>query len=124
MLVELLNEILNEASPFYFYVSWILTVFCLFNFVYLSFHARKDSSELMIRDYHANQYRLLPSSTWNKTGRSILNWITAKTKRKDSPEDDDDNLSFSLYTSIAKKRGGKLCTSILYSPSLKNIVLD
>lgn len=122
MLVELLNELLNEASPFYFYASWLLTVFCLYNFIDPGFYSRKNSIELMRRDYHSNQFGLLSHYAHIGLKDSILDWIITKTKRKDGPEDDDDNFSFSLNSAEPNKRGGRIWTDFLCSPALKNIV--
>ncbi|WP_280771105.1 hypothetical protein [Salipaludibacillus daqingensis] len=47
-------------------------------------------------------------------------WITRIMKRKEGPEDDSDNLSFSNSV-ITKLRGGFMWKKSLYSPNFQNI---
>lgn len=52
----------------------------------------------------------------------IKTWLIHKMKRLESPDDDSDDDSFSLFNHNQEIRGGKHWTINLYSHSLKNIV--
>ncbi|WP_093210283.1 hypothetical protein [Sediminibacillus albus] len=123
MFIELLNEVLNEASPFYFYVGFFLAAYCAFSFSFMSMPLRAKSKEAVTRNYYATRFRLLPIETRLGEIAEILDWITEKSKRKEGPEDDSDN-HFLSFTKQNQKRGGEQWTNILYSHSLKNIALS
>ncbi|WP_053219314.1 hypothetical protein [Virgibacillus senegalensis] len=123
-MIELLNELLNEASPFYFYVSMILAIYCAFGFSVIAYSSLSKSSEMVTRDYHAIQFRLLPVAARLTETCLVTTWIASKVKRKDGPEDDADHHTFSLYNQKHILRGGKQWRNILYSQPLKRPVLS
>ncbi|QTM99734.1 hypothetical protein ERJ70_10735 [Sediminibacillus dalangtanensis] len=124
MLIELLNELLSEASPFYFYVSMMLAIYCAFGFSVMAFPSLSKSSEMVTRDYHAIQFRLLPVERRLTETGEVITWIARKIKRKDGPEDDTDNHSFSLTNQKYTLRGGQQWKNILYSLPFKRADLS
>lgn len=122
ILIELLNGFASDISPIYVYVSILLTIFCSYQLISFGLKDSVKKNNMFIRDYHAIQVRLLPLQASFCENTDIRDWITKKTKRMASPDDDTDHTSFSFFNNVFKLRGGQLC-KIIYSLSLKNTVL-
>ncbi|SES91528.1 hypothetical protein SAMN05216389_103165 [Oceanobacillus limi] len=121
MLLELLHEMLNEFSPFYLYLSAIISVFYL-NRIYIGVKHNVLENHFYIRKWHDVQIQLLPEMKIIPRVLEMRNWITTKTKRIEAPDDDTDAPSFS-FNHMNKLRGGQQWKQQknLYSLSLKNI---
>jgi hypothetical protein len=122
MMIEFLNGLANDISPFYFYVSILLTIVCSYQLLSIDLKCNAGNNNVFIRKYHAIKVRLLPMQELYGKITGIHDWITKKTKRKASPDDDTDHPSFSITTRFLYIRGGQTC-KIIYSLSSGNTVL-
>ncbi|WP_156288684.1 hypothetical protein [Oceanobacillus salinisoli] len=119
MLLEIINELLNELSPFYCYLSVFISIVYLER-IRFEWQQHGLENQLYIRKCHEVEFRLLPKQKCIPRIIEIRNWITTKTKRIEAPDDDSEAPSFSFIHSI-QLRGGKQWKQNLYSLSLKNI---
>lgn len=118
MLLELLNELLNDLSPFYLYLSLIIANLHL-EFLQLGLQYRSFENHLYIRKCHDVQFRLLPKLKIIPRIIELRNWICMITKRIESV---DDSEAPSLFVNLRiQRQGGKKWSQNLYSLSLKNI---
>ncbi|WP_068675530.1 hypothetical protein [Oceanobacillus sp. Castelsardo] len=118
MLLELLNELLNDLSPFYLYLSLVIANLHL-GFLQFDLQYRSFENQIYIRKCHDVQFRLLPKLKIIPRIIELRNWICTITKRIDSI-DDSEAPSF-FVTLITKRQGGKKWSQNLYSLTLKNI---
>lgn len=117
-MIELLNELVSDISPIYFYISILLTIVCTYQLFLITGKGNIGNNNVFIRKYHAIKVRLLPMQELFGEIIGIHDWITKKTKRKAAPDDDTDHPSFSFLSTFLQIRGGQSC-KIIYSLSLK-----
>ncbi|WP_289890778.1 hypothetical protein [Virgibacillus pantothenticus] len=122
-MMDLINELINDASPVYFYLSILLTMASEYSFTAIQFGHMMDTHHLQIREYHNERYRLLPIQELFGMCDEIFQWVVKKASQITSPDDDTDHSPFSLQFMDLLQRGGKICTIILYSLFLRNTVL-
>ncbi|KPH77462.1 MULTISPECIES: hypothetical protein [Bacillaceae] len=118
MLLELLNELLNDLSPFYLYLSLVISNFHL-GFLQFGLQYRSFENQIYIRKCHNVQFRLLPKLKITPRIIELRTWICTITKKTESV-DDPEAPSLSINIMI-KRQGGKKWSQNLYSLSLKNI---
>lgn len=123
MITELLNELVNEMSPFYLYISILLTIFSSYHFLSIGVQSVTRDHDILTRKYHDIRIRLLPMQELYGEIAEVLDWITRKTERIASPDDDTDNQPFSFLKLFLQLRGGQQWKIILYSLFLKNTAL-
>ncbi|MEN1968674.1 hypothetical protein WMZ97_11450 [Lentibacillus sp. N15] len=122
-MLELLNQLIDDVSPFYVYLGIILTIICAYQGISLTMGNINHQNEVFTRQWHAERFRLLPAQEERGINKQIHNWITIKTKRMEIPDDDTDSHSFSTHTFNTTNRGGQQWKENLYSQSL-NIALS
>ncbi|NBJ67908.1 MULTISPECIES: hypothetical protein [Clostridia] len=122
-MMELINELINDVSPVYFYLSILLTMASAYSFSAIQFGQMMDTHHLQIRKNHNERYRLLPIQELFGMCDEIFQWVIKKANRIAAPDDDTGHSSFSLRAMDLIQRGGKICTIILYSLFLRNTVL-
>lgn len=121
-MIELINELINDASPVYFYLSILLTVASACSFSTIQFGDMLDTHHFQIRESHNERYRLLPIQELFGMCDEIFQWVVKKANRITAPDDDTDHSSFSLRAMDLIQRGGNICAIILYSLFLRNTV--
>ncbi|MEF2292762.1 hypothetical protein [Virgibacillus dokdonensis] len=114
-MIDLLNELMNDASPVYFYLSILFTLSSAYSFTAIQPRHIMESRYLQIREYHNERYRLLPIQELFGMCDEIFQWVVKKANRITSPDDDADHSFFSFKGQNVLQRGGKECTIILYS---------
>ncbi|GAA0442919.1 MAG: hypothetical protein ACQEWU_09970 [Bacillota bacterium] len=122
MMIELLNEVVNDVSPFYLYISILLTIVSTYQFLTIDARNIIENNNILTREYHNLRVRLLPMQELFGECREVIEWLIKKTNRIASPDDDTDNESFSFQANELSKRGGQQWIVNLYSHSLRNIV--
>ncbi|MDY7046438.1 hypothetical protein RVS70_19815 [Virgibacillus sp. M23] len=122
MMIELLNEVVNDVSPFYLYISILLTILSTYQFLTIDARNIIENNNILTREYHNLRVRLLPMQELFGECREVIEWLIKKTNRIASPDDDTDNESFSFQANELSKRGGQQWIVNLYSHSLRNIV--
>ncbi|MGX9933620.1 hypothetical protein [Virgibacillus sp. Bac332] len=121
-MIELLNEVVNDVSPFYLYISILLTIVSTYQFLTIDARNIIENNNILTREYHNLRVRLLPMQELFGECREVIEWLIKKTNRIASPDDDTDNESFSFQANELSKRGGQQWIVNLYSHSLRNIV--
>ncbi|WP_249870665.1 hypothetical protein [Oceanobacillus saliphilus] len=119
MFIELLSEFLNEFSPIYIYLSLLISV------LHFEFGQLNEQNRLFKNDWYAQksntlQFQMTSFPEMNVAAITIRNWIANKTKRIETPDDDKEDSSFSIFYST-KNRGGQKWKQHLYSPNLRII---
>src|SRR5699024_8588756 len=116
MAFELLYELLNETSPFYFYFSLFLSALGAIKLIQFD-HLHKFIGHRYVytQEAHAIQIQSAPVQESIGETTDILDWIVKKAKRFDAPDDDTDDHSFSFFKTTRKKRGGASWSKNLYS---------
>ncbi|MFD2657567.1 hypothetical protein [Gracilibacillus thailandensis] len=122
MVLEMLGELNNDLHPMYIYLTFYIALICSYGLIHIP-HYQLTRYEKIINNnnYYSIQLQLQQKALIIGQWLDIQSWLTNKMKRKESPDDDEDNHSFSCVQAISLKRGGQTCN--LYSLSLKNIVL-
>lgn len=120
-MIEILNGLVSDISPFYLSVSMLVTIVCSYQILSIDAQGITLNNNVFTREYHALKVRLLPMQEQFGEIAEVHDWITKKTERIASPDDDVDNQSFSFLN--LQIRGGQQWRKNLYSLSLKNIVL-
>ncbi|WP_099157532.1 hypothetical protein [Virgibacillus ndiopensis] len=123
-MIEVLYDLLGEISPFYFYISIVLSMICAYRFLNMDMHNTMMDNNVYTREAHASKIQFLPKREPIGEIPEIHNWITNTTKRIDAPDDDSDNDSFSFITKYIIIRGGQQCKIVLYSLFSRNIALS
>lgn len=123
-MIELINELVNDMSPFYSYISILLTIVCSYQFISIGVQGITRNNDILTREYHDIRVRLLPMQELYGEIAEVLDWLTRKTKRIAAPDDDTDNHSFSFIKLSLLIRGGQQWKIILYSLFLKNTALS
>ncbi|MUV38632.1 hypothetical protein JNUCC1_02486 [Lentibacillus sp. JNUCC-1] len=121
MLIELLNEILNDTSPFYFYISMFWAAAGAVKLI----HMHKPVSikqRLHFRKSPGIYENTVFSQQPFTENMSIQTRLTHIFKRIDAPDDDRDDQVLLISNPTRKIQGGLLCNTHLYSRSLKNTV--
>ncbi|MDY0395862.1 hypothetical protein ACFSMW_00870 [Virgibacillus halophilus] len=121
MSVELLTEFINDVSPFYFYLSILLSAVSVLHIANVHLH-RFVNDQGFYAQGQAPKIQLppIPEPIGEITG--IRNWITLKVKRTEAPEDDTDSDPIRKNTAyLFILRGGLRWKINLYSLSLKNM---
>ncbi|MFD1849852.1 hypothetical protein [Oceanobacillus bengalensis] len=122
MLLELMNELLSEFSPIYFYFGLLLTI-VYFDPFQFTVKRKIVENQLYMRHSHELKYQTLPRQSLIPRIIELRNWLTTKVKRVEAPDDDADAHSFS-YPNLNQIRGGQKWKKHLYSLLLKNIALS
>jgi hypothetical protein len=121
-MIELLNQLLNDMTPFYLYVSILLTMVSVYSFTAINTRDIMSKNYLHIRQYHDERFRLLPMQELFGMCQEVFQWFVKKANRLAAPEDDTDHLSFSFIYRDLLLRGGQQCKVILYSLFLRSTV--
>lgn len=122
-MIELLNGLGNDISPFYLSISILLTIVSSYQILSIEARNLTINNNVCTREYHDIKVRLLPMQEQFGEVVEVHDWITKKTERIASPDDDTDNQSFSFLNFLLQIRGGQQWKNNLYSLSLRNIVL-
>ncbi|MFC4558986.1 hypothetical protein ACFO3D_12360 [Virgibacillus kekensis] len=118
MLIELLYELIGEASPMSLYLGIALSLIGHQQLMNIGQLETGLSQYDYIHELHNHYYNLQPRHESTIPVRDIYNWITHTTKRIDSPDDDSDNHSFSFPYNQHKRGGHNDWKKTLYSLSL------
>ncbi|CQR48349.1 hypothetical protein BN1058_02717 [Paraliobacillus sp. PM-2] len=121
MTVELIGQLNSDLHPMYIYLTFYIALICSYGLLYVTHYEITRHHKVIKNNYHAvylrRQEAIFHLSQW----QDIRNWITIKMKRKESPDDDEDNHSSMFHLYLRTLLGGKTCTYNLYSLILKNI---
>ncbi|MEW9675722.1 hypothetical protein ABRT01_05980 [Lentibacillus sp. L22] len=120
-MLELLNQLTSDVSPFYVYLSIILTIICAYRGMSFTMGNTIQQNQIFTRQWHATRFRLLPAQEELGANTEIHHWIAAKMKRIEAPDDDSDSHSCSLKVLNDYHRGGQKWNANLYSQLLENI---
>lgn len=116
-MLDLINQLTGDIAPISIYLSIILTMMCTYHGIAFTLGHISHQNERLTREWHAARFRLLPNDAEIPVNNDIQNWIATKTKRIETPDDDDtDSYSFSIFISKFYYRGGKEWKNHLYSP--------
>ncbi|MDY0406411.1 hypothetical protein P5G51_014335 [Virgibacillus sp. 179-BFC.A HS] len=121
MSVELLTEFINDISPFYFYLSILLSAVSVMHIanVHLQRFMHKAN---FYTEGQAPKEQAPPVPEQINDTRGVRNWITLKVKRMEAPKEDADLPSKSATNSLMFIfQGGLRWRKNLYSLSLKNM---
>ncbi|MEQ6390730.1 hypothetical protein RZN22_15665 [Bacillaceae bacterium S4-13-58] len=119
MILEMLNEILSDFSPFYLYVGFLL--FFAFSYATITIAPHYVTSN----SYYISNTEMVDFIAWCEhrilgLRHRIQTWISEKIKRKESPENDSEGHHCCSFLHLDyKSQGGQQC---LYSLPQKNIV--
>lgn len=123
MILDIISQLNSDIHPMYLYLTLYMAILCSYGMVYVAnYHLTKNNG---IMNQHQHKATLYLQDFFNTLSQiqAIHNWLTKKTKRKDAPDDDEDNQTSSATDLFLLLRGGKSCLSNLCSHSLRNIVL-
>ncbi|TFJ91898.1 hypothetical protein [Lentibacillus salicampi] len=122
MVIELLYELFTETSPFYLYLSMVLSAMAAIKLIQFDhLHEFTGHGHVYKRKTHAIQIHSAPIQEPIGEATEIMDWIVKMAKRIDAPDDDKDDHAFSFFKPMMKKRGGQLWNDNLCSLSRKNI---
>ncbi|WP_217587992.1 hypothetical protein [Lentibacillus saliphilus] len=121
MLIELLNELLNDASPFYFYVSMFGTAAAAMKLIHMNAPVSIKHRLHIKRTIAIQNAASFPDQPFTEN-MEIQTWLTHIFKRIDAPDDDADGHTSSYFNDMNNIRGGQTWKKHLYSHSLKNTV--
>lgn len=122
MTVELIGELNSDLHPMYLYLTFYVALFYSYGLFRVTHYQLASHDKIINNSYHAS-FRYVKQAVWvTAQWQDMRSWLSHKMKRKASPDDDDDNHTFSYGQPLQLSRGGQTC--ILYSLSLKNIVLS
>ncbi|WP_208585823.1 hypothetical protein [Gracilibacillus suaedae] len=122
MAIEIIGELISDLHPMYIYLSFYITLIGSYGLLHITHYQLKSHEKIINNNYYSIQLQLQQKALIIGQWIDILSWLTNKIKRKESPDDDEDNHSFSFVQTISLKRGGQTCN--LYSHSLKIIDLS
>ncbi|WP_284139602.1 MULTISPECIES: hypothetical protein [unclassified Virgibacillus] len=107
MFMELLTELINETSPFYFYLSIMLSAISSMHFIHLDMH-RFVTEHNKFYTKKASLVDCQPARERKPLGEisEVQHWIFQKAMRMDGPDDDTDGNSFCFFNQLKKKQGG------------------
>ncbi|WP_182200646.1 hypothetical protein [Paraliobacillus salinarum] len=123
MSVELIGQLYSDLHPMYIYLTFYIALICSYGLLYVAHHQLSKQQHSFKNNYHAIYLRTKEAIFHLGQWQDIRKWITIKMKRKESPDDDEDNHFSLFYQNLRTLQGGKTCTYNLYSLSLKNIGL-
>lgn len=121
MSVELLTEFINDISPFYFYLSILLSAVSVLRIANVHLQ-RFVSNQNFYGQGQAPKIQNPPIPEPIGEISGVRSWITLKVKRIEAPEDDTDSDPIRKNIShLFTQRGGLRWKINLYSLSLKNM---
>ncbi|HLR09555.1 MAG TPA: hypothetical protein VK136_09940 [Bacillota bacterium] len=92
MAFELLYELLNETSPFYFYFSLFLSALGAIKWIQFDhWHKFIGQRYVYTKETHAIQIQSAPVQKSINETTDIMDWMIKKAKRFDAPDDDTDD---------------------------------
>lgn len=124
MVLDLLNEFINDTSPFYFYFNLLWATVGALQLIHFNVHQFMKYRELHTKHSAKVQVEKFATDEPIVENLEIRKWLTNKFKRIEAPDDDTDSDSFSFFTKAIENRGGREWKNVLYSPFLKNIALS
>ncbi|WP_157967365.1 MULTISPECIES: hypothetical protein [Paraliobacillus] len=123
MILDIISQLNNDIHPMYLYLTLYMTILCSYGMVYVANYHLTKQNGFMSQHQRISYLDLRELFHLLSQIRAIHNWITKKMKRKDAPDDDEDNHTSSTNDLFLLLRGGKSCLSNLCSHSLRNIAL-
>jgi|SRR5699024_655455 len=125
MIFEFIGDMLSNSSPLYMYIGILWSMVGAIQLINMDMGKfRKYHHRLHIRQAYTFRVERALIQEPIVINKDIRAWLTHKMKRMESPDDDNDEDSFSFFDEIKEIRGGKHWINHLYSHSLKNIVLS
>lgn len=120
MLLDLISDLMYDISPFYLYISIIISVITTLKIFKINMHYVSQQNIGLHRDIITNIQSLPSIEIIGEILRSQT-LLTKTVKRLEAPEDDTDDYHFSFYLIYRIKRGGRRWNKNLYSLFLRNI---
>ncbi|MBU5467572.1 hypothetical protein KQI49_12155 [Virgibacillus sp. MSJ-26] len=121
MFFDLLSELINNTSPFYLYVGLLWSMVGALQLINMDMHKFRKNHYLYVKNVNTFQVDTTLIQEPMVGNDAVITWLTHKTKRIETPDDDSDVDSSSISKQIIKIRGGLFWKNKLYSRPLENI---
>lgn len=121
MTIELIGELNSDLHPMYFYLTCYIALICYYGLLDVTQYQLTRHKKVVNNHYYVIHLDRQQRTFIIGQCQDIHSWITMKMKRKESPDDDEDNHASSYVKHNQLIRGGQKWN--LYSLSLKNIEL-
>lgn len=121
MFFDVLSEMINNASPFYFYVGLLWSMVGALQLINMDMQNFRRNHYFHVKNVYTFQVDSALIQEPSIRNQAVITWLTHKTKRIEAPDDDSDDASFSISKQIKEIRGGLYWKNKVYSLPLKNI---
>lgn len=121
MFFDLISELINNTSPFYLYVGLLWSMVGALQLINMDMHEFRKHHYLYVKNVNTIQVDTALIQEPVVRNDAVITWLTHKTKRIETPDDDSDDDSSSISKPIIKIRGGLFWKNKLYSRPLENI---